>query len=306
MAAKILTRRKTLAAAAGGVALLVATPLVATAVASPEPPTVAAKGAALLDGGDTKFAKAADTPRPLASTAKIMVADVVLDSPGVDLERKVEVKQEYRDYVQEHGTSQADLQTGDKLTVNQLLYAALLPSGADAAFALADTFGDGDTTAARTKSFVSKMNAKADELGLDKTQFNSFDGSASDKSTPVDLAKLAEDAMQHDAFRTVVKSKTYKGDAPAANGRTRTYSWDNTNQLLGSYNGVVGIKTGTTTAAGSCLVFAATRDGKTLTGAILNSKDRYKDAAKMLDFGFDASTADDMKLRRLPADAERD
>lgn len=308
MAAKIRIRRKTLLAGAVGGALLIATPVVASAVVAPEPPTVAAKGAALIDGesGETVFGKGADTARPMASTAKIMVATVVLDTPGVDLERRVPVKQEYRDYVTEHGSSQADLQTGDKLSIQQLLYASLLPSGADAAYALADTFGTGATPAERAESFVSKMNAKADELDLEKTRFDTFDGTGSDASTPVELAELAQHAMQHEAFRTVVKAKEYKGDAPAANGRIRTYSWTNTNRLLGSYNGVTGIKTGTTTPSGPSLVFAATRDDKTLVGTIMNSSDRYADAAKMLDYGFDSSSAEDMKLRKLPADAERD
>ncbi len=112
--------------------------------------------------------------------------------------------------------------------------------------------------------------------------------------------------MKSDTFRTIVKSKQYKGEAPAANGRTRYYTWNNTNQLLGSYNGVIGIKTGTTTPAGDCLVFAATRDGKTLVGTVLNSKDRYADAAKLLDHGFGANTAKTLKLRTLPANTQRD
>ncbi|POX42519.1 D-alanyl-D-alanine carboxypeptidase [Streptomyces sp. Ru73] len=308
MAPTRLTTRKTLLSAALGGALLAASPFVAQAVAAPEPPAVAAKGAALVDAtsGETLFAKDADTARPMASTAKIMLADVVLDTPGVDLERRVPVKQEYRDYVTEHGSSQADLQTGDKLTIRQLLYGALLPSGADAAYALADTFGTGTTPTERAQSFVTQMNAKAAELHLGKTEFTTFDGADGDNSSPLDLAKLAQHAMQHDAFRTIVAAKEYKGEAPAANGRTRYYSWANTNQLLGSYDGVTGIKTGTTTPAGDCLVFSATRDGKTLIGTVLNDKDRYTDAAKILDYGFGSDTAEDMKLRKLPADAQRD
>lgn len=308
MSARKATRRRAVVAAVAGGALLAASPLVAQAATSVPEPTVAAKGAALLDAasGETLYGRDADTARPMASTAKIMAASVVLDTQGADLERQVPVQQEYRDYVTEHGSSTADLQTGDKLTVRQLLYASLLPSGADAAYALADTFGDGATSAERTKSFVSKMNAKADELHLDNTEFDSFDGAGGDSSTPTELAKLAQHAMQNDTFRTVVKAKEYKGDAPAANGRTRTYTWHNTNQLLGSYDGVVGIKTGTTTPAGDCLVFAATRDGKTLIGTVLNSADRYADAAKILDYGFGSSTAEDMKLRKLPAGAQRD
>ncbi|MFD5747167.1 D-alanyl-D-alanine carboxypeptidase family protein [Streptomyces sp. NPDC127033] len=307
MTARTLTKRKVAAALTGG-ALLALSPLVTQTAAAAQPePIVAAKGAALVDGdsGKTLYGKDADSVRPMASTAKIMTAYVVLDK-GADLDRQVTVKQEYRDYVTEHSTSTADLQTGDKLTVRQLLYASLLPSGADAGYALADTFGTGATSEERTESFISQMNAKADELYLPKTEFDSFDGVGTDSSTPTELAKLARHAMTNDTFRTVVATKQHKAEAPAANGRTRYYTWNNTNQLLGSYDGVIGIKTGTTTPAGECLVFAATRGDKTLVGTVLNSTDRYGDAAKMLDYGFGSDTAETMKLRKLPANAQRD
>ncbi|MFH8408920.1 D-alanyl-D-alanine carboxypeptidase family protein [Streptomyces sp. NPDC018019] len=324
MSARVLTTR---AAAVAGGALLALTPLTAQAAqTAPAPqaphaasaaqaprvpqtlPTIAAKGAVLIDGtnGTTLFGKEADTARPIASTAKIMAASVVLETPGVDLEERVPVQQKYRDYVTEHGSSTADLQTGDKLTVRQLLYATLLPSGADAAYALADTFGTGATSEDRTRSFITRMNEEAAELGLPHTRFDSFDGAGADSSTPAELAKLARHAMQDDTFRTIVKTKQYKGEAPAANGRTRYYTWNNTNQLLGSYNGAIGIKTGTTTPAGDCLVFAATRGDKTLIGTVLNSKDRYTDAAKLLDHGFGTTPAEPMKLRALPANSQRD
>ncbi|MFK8847684.1 serine hydrolase [Streptomyces sp. Ac-502] len=330
LTARVLTSR--VAAVAGG-ALLALSPLTAQAAQATPPtqnapsthtfqtrqtpqtsrpaqtaPVIAAKGAALVDGatGRSLFGKEADTARPIASTAKIMAASVVLDTKGVDLERRVPVKQEYRDFVTQHGSSTADLQTGDKLTVRQLLYAALLPSGADAAYALADTFGTGSTNDERTASFIAQMNDKAGELGLSHTKFDSFDGAGTDASTPDELVKLARHAMQNDTFRTVVKTKQYKGEAPAANGRTRYYTWNNTNQLLGSYDGVTGIKTGTTTPAGDCLVFAATRGDKTLYGTVLNSKDRYADAAKLLDHGFGTTKAKSLKLRALPANTQRD
>ncbi|WP_274911218.1 D-alanyl-D-alanine carboxypeptidase family protein [Streptomyces sp. WZ-12] len=305
-----LTKR---AVALAGGTLLALSPLTAQAAtpapAQPEPqPALAAKGATLVDdtSGDTLFGKDADAVRPIASTAKIMAASLVLDTAGADLDRQVPVKQEYRDYVTEHGSSTADLQTGDKMTVRQLLYATLLPSGADAAYALADAFGTGATSAERTTSFIAKMNTKAGELHLPHTKFTSFDGGGSDSSTPTELAELAQHAMKNDIFRTVVKTKQYKGEAPAANGRTRYYTWTNTNRLLDSYDGAIGIKTGTTTPAGDCLVFAATRGGKTLVGTVLNSTDRYADATKLLDYGFGSSSAKGTKPRALPANAQRD
>ncbi|MEV7679050.1 serine hydrolase [Streptomyces sp. NPDC088341] len=291
-------------------ALLSVSSLAAPAQAAAAP-SIGGKGGFVLNNatGATVYGKAADTRRQMASTTKIMTAAVVLTTKGVDLNRKVTVKKAYRDYVTKQGASTADLRTGDKVTVRQLLYGTMLPSGCDAAYALADTFGTGSTTAARTKSFIAKMNAKATSLKLKNTKFDSFDGisqSGKNYTTPRDLAKIAQYAMKNANFRAVVKATSYKSTAPTSTGGKRTYTWYNTNKLLGSYKGAIGIKTGTGTAAGPCLVFAATRGSKTLVGVVLNGADRYKDAAKLLDYGFGSSTAKTMKLRTLPADAQRD
>ncbi|MFD7118070.1 D-alanyl-D-alanine carboxypeptidase family protein [Streptomyces sp. NPDC059922] len=295
------------AATAPSAAASAATASAVTSPAAPAP-AVAAKGALLVDDetGATVFAKDADTGRRMASTTKIMTAAVVLDARNLDLDREVTVQQAYRDYVAANGTSTADLRTGDRLTVRQLLYATMLPSGSDAAYALADTYGTGATSEARTASFIARMNAKAAELGLADTVFASFDGIGTDTTTPRDLAKLAQHAMDNATFRTIVKATSYKTTAPATNGGTRTYTWYNTNQLLGSYAGVIGVKTGTSTPAGLCLVFAATRGDKTVVGVVLNSTNQYADAAALLDYGFGTSTAKTLKLRQLPAGAQRD
>lgn len=305
-----LTLRKAAAIAVTAGTLLLATPVASPAQAATAP-TVSAKGAFLMDKatGTRLMSKYADTKRPMASTTKIMTARVVLSQTGLDLDRKVTIRQAYRDYVYTKGASTADLRTGDRVTVRQLLYAMMLPSGCDAAYALADTFGTGDTRAARVKSFIGKMNSKAAYLGLTNTHFDSFDGistTGSNYTTPRDLAKLARSAMGYSTFRTVVKTQKTVQYATTSTGGTRTYTWYNTNKLLGSYSGAIGIKTGTGTAAGPCLVFAATRGDKTLIGVVLNATDRYNDAAKMLDYGFGTSTASTMQLRTLPAGAQQD
>ncbi|WP_371749808.1 serine hydrolase [Streptomyces sp. NBC_01283] len=221
----------------------------------------------------------------MASTTKVMTALVVLKHPEW-LDRQITVKQEYRDYVTETGASTADLQTGDKLTVKQLLHAMLIPSGADAAMALADNFGSGNTTEARIADFENQMNTEAQQLGMTGTHFDSFDGIShgDNRSTARDLAKLGQRAMLQPVFADVVKNKQFKAEAPAANGHTRYYTWDNTNELLSTYDGALGIRTGSGAEAGHSLVFAAERDNRTLVGAIIEAdKDRFDDATKMLD-----------------------
>jgi D-alanyl-D-alanine carboxypeptidase (penicillin-binding protein 5/6) len=298
------------AAVAGVGALLAGGALTAPAQAATAP-SVSAKGAFMLNSatGSTLYTKYADTKRPMASTTKIMTARVVLSTPDLNLDRKVTIKQAYRDYVTAKGASTADLKTGDKVTIRQLLHAMLLPSGCDAAMALADTFGSGTTISARTKSFISKMNARADTLGLANTHFDSFDGNSTQNTnhtTPRDLAKLARSAMKYSTFAGIVKKPKTVQYATTSTGGTRTYTWYNTNQLLGSYSGAIGVKTGTNTPSGPCLVFAATRNQKTVIGVLLNDQYRYTDAAKLLDYAFGTSSASTMRLRTLPTGAQRD
>jgi serine-type D-Ala-D-Ala carboxypeptidase (penicillin-binding protein 5/6) len=295
-------------------ALVVAAPLAAPAyAAAPTPPTVTAKGAFLLDNTANKqlWSKSANTRRQMASTTKVMTAVTVLGTAHLDLNKKVTIKQDYRNYVVRKGASTADLRTGDKVTVKQLLYAMMLPSGCDAAMALADTYGTGSTVSARTKSFIGKMNSTAVKLGMKNTKYDSFDGisaAGNNYTTPRDAATLARKALTYSALRGVVK--TQKTVQKATNGRT--YTWYNTNKLLGSYSGTIGIKTGTGTSAGPCLIFAATRGGRTIVGVLLHSSSgdaRYTDATKMLNYAFKtpgSSTAGTLKLRSLPADAQRD
>ncbi|PNG20785.1 D-alanyl-D-alanine carboxypeptidase family protein [Streptomyces cahuitamycinicus] len=299
-------RRAAAVAGAGGL-------LAGGALTAPEQaaaaPSVSAKGAVMLNSatGSTLYSKYADTKRPMASTTKIMTARVVLSTP--DLDRKVTIKQADRDYVAAKGASTADLKTGDKVTIRQSLHAMLLPSGCDAAMALADMFGTGSTVSARTKAFISKMNAKADTLGLANTHLDSFDGNSTQNTnytTPRDLAKLARSAMKYSTFAGIVKKPKTVQYATTSTGGTRTYTWYNTNQLLGSYSGAIGVKTGTNTPSGPCLVFAATRNEKTVIGVLLNYQYRYTDAAKLLDYAFGTSSASTMRLRTLPTGAQRD
>ncbi|MFD4412113.1 D-alanyl-D-alanine carboxypeptidase family protein [Streptomyces sp. NPDC058476] len=257
-------------------------------------PTIAAKGGYVMNNGTAKtlYTKAADTKRSTGSTTKIMTAKVVLAQPNLNLDAKVTIQKAYSDYVVANNASQAHLIVGDKVTVRQLLYGLMLPSGCDAAYALADKFGSGSTRAARVKSFIGKMNAAATSLHLTNTHFDSFDGigNGSNYSTPRDLTKIASSAMKNTTFKTVVKTKSYTAKTITKTGSTRTMAaWTNTNGLLSSYSGTIGVKTGSGPEAGYCLVFAATRNGKTVIGTVLSSTSipaRESDAKKLMDYAF--------------------
>ncbi|MCX5091575.1 D-alanyl-D-alanine carboxypeptidase [Streptomyces sp. NBC_00365] len=258
-------------------------------------PTIAAAGGYVMNNGTAKtlYTKAADTKRSTGSTTKIMTAKVVLAQPNLNLDAKVTIQKAYSDYIVANNyASSAKLIVGDKVTVRQLLYGLMLPSGCDAAYALADKFGSGTTRAARVKSFIGKMNTTARNLGLTNTHFDSFDGigHGANYSTPRDLTKLASSAMKNSTFKTVVKTKSYTAKTVTKTGSTRTMgAWTNTNTLLSSYSGTIGVKTGSGPEAKFCLVFAATRNGKTIIGTVLASTSvaqRGTDATKLLNYGF--------------------
>ncbi|MFF7286545.1 D-alanyl-D-alanine carboxypeptidase family protein [Streptomyces griseorubiginosus] len=257
-------------------------------------PSIVAKGGYVMNNSTAKtlYTKAADTKRSTGSTTKIMTAKVVLAQSNLNLDKKVTIQKAYSDYVVANNASQAHLIVGDKVTVRQLLYGLMLPSGCDAAYALADTYGSGSTRAARVKSFIGKMNKAATDLGLRNTKFDSFDGigNGNNYSTPRDLTKIASSAMKNSTFRTIVKTKKYTAKTITKTGSTRTMAaWTNTNGLLSNYSGTIGVKTGSGPEAKYCLVFAATRNGKTIIGTVLASTSiaqREADAKKLLNYGF--------------------
>jgi serine-type D-Ala-D-Ala carboxypeptidase (penicillin-binding protein 5/6) len=227
--------------------------------------------------------------RPIASITKVMTALVVIRAG--DLRRRIRITQGDVEYADSHNASNAGLHAGDVLTARALLYAMLLPSGADAAIALADSYGPGIT------AFVGRMNEVARKLGLTATHFTNFDGLLStDVSTPGNLLKMGRAAMSQPAFRDVVKRKWY---TLRAWPHRHHYFWRNTNLLLKRYPGVIGIKTGWTPSAGECLLFEATHTEKhgkkltkkTLIGVVLdssatNSGFTFVDAARLLNWGF--------------------
>ncbi len=256
-------------------------------------PTITAKGGFLMNSatGKTLFSKAGTTKTMIASTTKIMAAKVVLSQSNLNLDAKVTIKKAYSDYIVSRGASSARLIVGDKVTVRQLLYGMMLPSGCDAAMALADKFGSGSTVSARTKNFIAKMNTMAKSLGMTNTKYDSFDGNSNgaNGSSPKDLSILARNVMKNSTFKTVVKTKSYTAKTITKTGSVRTMgAWTNTNTLLG-WNGTIGVKTGSGTDSKYCLVFAATLNGESVVGAVLTAPDaasRTADVKKLINYGY--------------------
>ena len=235
--------------------------------------------------GKLLWSRGLNTERPMASITKVMTAFVVIKAGHLD--RKITVPYAVIGYVRAHYASSAGLRPGDKLTARQLLYALLLPSGADAAYTLAKAYGPG------LSAFVARMNATAWLLGLKRTHFSNFDGlpyptSYSTYSTPANLLVLGRAAMRLPAFASVVDQLVYR---LAAGSGHHAYRWQNLNPLIGRYPGAIGIKPGYTRAAGQCLLFEATRHGHSVIGVALHSPGAISpispaDATRILNWAF--------------------
>ena len=251
------------------------------------PTGVKAEGAVLADvaSGQVLWSRDLSTERPMASVTKVMTALLVLE--GGNLGREIRVPKAAFDYAWKYGGETAALRPGDLLTAQQLLAALLLPSGADAAYTLADAYGPG------LDAFVARMNATAVRMGMGHTRFTSPDGlpyptGTATYSTPSDLLTLGLAAMRYPVFRSIVDLRFYH--LPKGHGHHQ-YWWDNTDALIGSYQGAVGIKSGYTDAARHCLLFEAVRNGRALIGVVLGSPATgpaagAQDAEKMLNWGF--------------------
>ena len=249
--------------------------------------SVKARGAVLADAatGTLLWSRDPDTERPIGSITKVMTALVVIRAG--DLGREIRVPAAVIPYVDKYAGNSAGLHPGDVLTTQQLLEAMLLPSGCDAAYTLATTYGPG------MPAFLAKMNATARQLGMLHTYFTSPDGlpyptEYSTYSTPADLLTLGLAAMKLPVFRSIVAQSFYqmhKGPGHHA------YWWNNSNDLIGRYPGADGIKDGFTDAALHCLLFEATRGSMTLIGDVLGSPatgpaSGAQAAAQVLNWGF--------------------
>jgi D-alanyl-D-alanine carboxypeptidase (penicillin-binding protein 5/6) len=254
----------------------------------PGPPLVTAKtwavcdpgtGAVLWRGGEA-------TPRPIASTTKIMTARIVLRLADRDpkvLDEVVTVSPA----VAKTGGSTAGLKAGEKVAVGELLYGLMLPSGNDAAAAFAEHFGSRLPTADGAKpgpwgGFIAEMNRQAAALKMADTHYLDPHGLGRNTSTPADLAKLAAASMKDPRFAKVVGTRRYRGALTTPGGGSRVALWVNTNRLLG-IEGYEGVKTGTTTPAGACLVAVGGTGANRLIVVILGATTdtRYMDARNL-------------------------
>ena len=251
------------------------------------PTGVQAKAAVLADAntGTVLWSRGLDTELPIGSITKVMTALVVIRAG--DLNREIRVPKAVIAYVSKYGGESAGLIPGDVLTAQELLEALLIPSGCDAAYTLAMAYGSG------MPAFLAKMNETARQLGMLHTHFTSPDGlpyptEFATFSTPADLLTLGMAAMKSAVFRSIVAQSFYqlhKGPGHHA------YWWNNTNDLIGSYPGATGIKTGFTDAALHCLLFSASRGGLNLIGVVLGSPATSPAAGaiaagKVLNWGF--------------------
>jgi len=224
-----------------------------------------------------------DDELPMASTTKIMTAVVALETGHLD--QSVTVGSDVLDLPPE--ASRMGLQPGDLLTMRQLLYGLLLPSGDDAAIAIADA-----VSKERGANFVDLMNQQTQALGLTHTHYVNPHGldARGHYTSDSDLVKLTLFALRLPFFSTVID--TYVYTIPDSTQHHAFPPLKNTNELLApntGYPGANGVKTGTTARAGDCLVFAATRNGRQLVGVVLDAPSdeaRFTDARILLDWGF--------------------
>ena len=236
-------------------------------------PKVSADAAVLMDvnTGQVLYQKNAFQKRPPASTTKIVTALLALE--GGDLSQVVTVSKT----AASTGESSIYLQAGESLTLEELIYGALLKSGNDACVAIAEQI------AGTEENFVQLMNQKAKQLGALDSHFVNCNGLPAKEhySTAYDLALLTCFALQNPVFRTVVSTKEKVIRGPGWQRQLQ-----NTNRLLGTYALADGVKTGTTNAAGPCLVASATQDNRRLVSVVLHSADRFNDSISLLEHGF--------------------
>ncbi|KUP07824.1 D-alanyl-D-alanine carboxypeptidase [Bacillus coahuilensis m2-6] len=241
-------------------------------------PGVSAHSAILMDQetGRVLYEKNAEQQMKIASITKIMTAIVAIESG--DLQDTVTVSSNAA------GTEGSSLYlvAGQKMKLEDLLYGLMLRSGNDSAVAIAEHVGGS------LEGFVYLMNQKAEEIGMENTNFDNphgLDDSDTHLSTSYDMALLMKYSMNNETFQEISSTEVHKAHNP--NGDW-DYSWHNKNRLLTQlYEYCTGGKTGYTKLAKRTLVTTAEKDGEKLIAVTLNGPDDWNDHISMYEYGFD-------------------
>ncbi len=248
--------------------------LVEATTNSAEEPNINSRSAIVFDRNSKEviYGKDENTKKKMASTTKIMTCIVVLEKG--ELTDTVIVSKNAAGT----GGSRVGLKTGDKATVQDLLYGLMLCSGNDAAVALAEHVGGS------VEGFAELMNAKAKELNLSNTNFVTPHGLDNENhyTTAYELAIMADYGLKNKTFRSIVGTKNITINI---NGKPRNLN--NTNELLGSVSGVYGVKTGFTNGANRCLVSSCKRDNLDIITVVLGAdtkKFRTQDSLKLINY----------------------
>ena len=250
---------------------------------------ITAKSAVLIENntGTILYGKQKDKELIPASITKIMTLLLIfdaIDSGKIKLTDTVTVS----DYAAKMGGSQVYLEPGEEQTVNDMIKCISIASANDAAVAMAEYISGSE------ESFVKQMNRKAEKLGMKHTHFMNCNGlddsiSSGHYSSAYDVALMSQalitkhpDISKYSTtWMDEITHRTRKGDTP--------FGLTNTNKLVRTYNGITGLKTGSTSKAKYCLSATAERNGISLTAVIMAAPDpktRFSEAAKLLDYGF--------------------
>ncbi len=261
-----------------------------------ECPSIDSEYAALMDEeGNVYFSRQGDAAQQIASITKVMTAIVALDKG--DPSAKITVSAAAASI----GESSANLQEGDVMSFDAALKALLVPSGNDAAVALAETVGKriidegGSGESDPIKAFVAAMNAKAEEIGCENTLYENPHGLDDEEyvgnlhSTALDQVKVAKRAMEYPEIREVVSHGSTTIEVER-DGKTEPVELETTDELLEMYEFAIGIKTGMTDAAGPSFMGAANKEGRELYAVLLDSEDehqRFVDARMLFEWYYD-------------------
>ena len=273
-----------------------------------EDPDIRAKAALLVEAetGTILNDKNCHDELSIASTTKIMSALLVfeaIDRGELRLDQSITATASALRGLPEDGST-ADIVEGETLTVEQLLYCMLVISANETCNIL------GEAVAGSVEGFVERMNQRAQELGCQNTHFANTTGltQSGHYSSAYDLYLITRQAMQYDEFMTMVNTKSY--EIPPTNKTEEERVLHSTNALISNwrlagylYSGAQGIKTGSTDAAGQCLVSSAVRGSRTLISVVLGAErvekengsgyivESFTETDRLFDWGFDNFSA---------------